>query len=84
MAAQEHFDIVPWTCKCRRWTASEATAGIRKLDGAPRIHTPILALTANAMKGDREPCLDAGMDGYVPKPLKPAELLQAIRDLTRC
>ena len=83
LAAQEHFDIVLMDLQMPQMDGFEATAEIRKLDAALRIHTPILALTANAMKGDRERCLDAGMDGYVPKPLKPAELLQAIRDLTR-
>jgi len=81
-AGQEQFDIILMDVQMPRMDGFEATAEIRKLDAALRIHTPILALTANAMKGDRERCLRAGMDGYVPKPLKPSELLQAIQELT--
>src|SRR5260370_25831405 len=82
-AGQEQFDIVLMDLQMPQMDGFEATTEIRKLDAALRIHTPILALTANAMKGDRERCLNAGMDGYVPKPLKPLQLLQAIQELTR-
>ncbi len=55
----------------------EATRMIRALEGTR--HTPIIALTASAMRGDRERCLAAGMDDYVPKPVSPEQLEAAIR-----
>ena len=56
----------------------KATAVRRQHEQLTHIHTPVLALTANAMKGDRERCLAAGMDGYVSKPRNPRELFEAI------
>ena len=55
----------------------EATMEIRRREGNRR-HIPIIALTANAMKGDRERCLQAGMDDYVSKPIDPRQLAEAL------
>jgi len=58
-----------------------ATAGIREREKATGGHVPIVALTAHAMKGDRERCLAAGMDAYLTKPLRVQELFEAIARL---
>jgi CheY-like chemotaxis protein len=58
----------------------EASRKIRNPDSPIRDHTvPVIALTANAMKGDREKCLDAGMDDYITKPINPKELGDVIK-----
>jgi CheY-like chemotaxis protein len=52
----------------------EATVAIRAIEKQRFSHTPIIALTAHAMKGDQERCLAAGMDAYLPKPISFAQL----------
>jgi len=59
----------------------EATAAIRQRERATGAHVPIVAMTAHAMTGDRERCLEAGMDAYVSKPLRPDELLAAVEGM---
>ena len=56
----------------------EATRLIREKESGTGAHVPIIALTALALKGDRELCIDAGMDGYVTKPVRRTQLLEAI------
>ena len=56
----------------------EATAAIRARERSTGGHVPIIALTAHVMAGDREQCLAAGMDAFVAKPLRPAELFAAL------
>jgi CheY-like chemotaxis protein len=52
----------------------EAARAIREAEAASGMHTPIIGVTAHALKGDREKCLEAGMDDYLPKPVSPERL----------
>jgi len=56
----------------------QATAAIREREKSGRRHIPIIAMTAHALKGDQERCIAAGMDGYVSKPIRTADLFTAI------
>ncbi|WP_292328992.1 response regulator, partial [Mesorhizobium sp.] len=56
----------------------EATGAIRKLEQDMGTHVPIVGVTAHALKGDRERCLEAGMDDYLPKPISPRALLEKL------
>ena len=71
---EEPFDLVLMDMQMPEMDGFEATAAIRKKEKNSRAHQSIVALTAHAMKGDREKCLEAGMDGYLTKPIQPQEL----------
>jgi CheY-like chemotaxis protein len=58
----------------------EATAEIRARESVTGAHTPIVAFTSHAMTGDRERCLNAGMDRYIAKPVKPVDLFNAVEN----
>jgi CheY-like chemotaxis protein len=72
------YDLVLMDVQMPEMDGFEATAAIRQQEAATGGRMPIVAMTAHAMKGDRERCLEAGMDGYVSKPIQPRELIEAI------
>jgi PAS domain S-box-containing protein len=78
---QEPFDLVLMDVQMPEMDGLEATSRIRAREREGGGHVPIIAMTAHAMKGDRERCLDAGMDGYVSKPVQAQELFAAIARL---
>jgi signal transduction histidine kinase/CheY-like chemotaxis protein len=75
------FDLVLMDVQMPEMDGYEASMAIRALEAAVGAHTPIVALTAHAMKGDEEACLAAGMDAHLPKPIRAAELMDAISSL---
>jgi two-component system, sensor histidine kinase and response regulator len=75
------FDLIAMDVQMPEMDGLDATSAIRSWENAAGRHTPIIAMTAHAMKGDRERCLAAGMDGYTSKPIRIRELERAIAQL---
>ena len=77
-SAAETFDLILMDVQMPLMSGLEATAAIRLRERTTGAHVPIVAMTAHAMTGDRERCLEAGMDAYVSKPLRPDALLSVV------
>jgi PAS domain S-box-containing protein len=80
---QECFDLVLMDVQMPEMDGFEATAAIRQSEQGSNKHLPIIAMTAHALRGDRERCLGAGMDAYISKPVKPTDLYDAIETVAR-
>jgi len=75
------FDLIAMDVQMPEMDGLEATKAIRAGEKSTGTHTPIVAMTAHAMKGDRERCLAAGMDAYLSKPMRIGELEEVIDQL---
>jgi FOG: CheY-like receiver len=78
---RQRFDLALMDIQMPNMGGLEATAVIRALEQISGGHLPIVALTAHAMKGDLERCLEAGMDAYITKPIQTQELFRTIGDV---
>jgi len=84
LARLEHetFDLALMDIQMPVMNGFEVTATIRNRERQTNAHMPIVAMTAYAMKGDREHCLESGMDAYVSKPIRPKELFDVIAEFS--
>ncbi|MGH9350821.1 MAG: PAS domain S-box protein [Terriglobia bacterium] len=80
--ASDPFDLVLMDIQMPRMDGFEATTMIRRMQKGSGKRVPVVAMTAHAMKGDKERCLNAGMDGYVSKPVRRSEIIGTIERLT--
>jgi PAS domain S-box-containing protein len=72
------YDVILMDCQMPGMDGFQTTQAIRSMHKGRALHTPIIAITANAMKGDRERCIEAGMDDYISKPIKPYVLAEVL------
>jgi len=77
------FDIVLMDIQMPIIDGYKATSLIREFQKSGEVHTPIIAMTANALKGDREKCVEAGMDDYITKPIEAEQLYRIVEKWTR-
>jgi two-component system sensor histidine kinase/response regulator len=79
---RESFDVILMDVQMPEMDGFQATGAIRSREKQSGAHIPIIAITGYAMKGDRQRCLDAGMDGYISKPLRSKELFDVVEQFT--
>ncbi len=79
---RESFDLVLMDVQMPRMDGFQVTAIVREREKVTGGHLPIFAMTAHVLKGDEERCLQAGMDGYVPKPVSPKELISVVEGVS--
>ena len=80
---KEKFDVVLMDVQMPEMDGFEATARIRELEKTTGTHIAIIAMTAHALKGDEQRCIEAGMDGYVSKPIRTNELYAALEKVAK-
>jgi signal transduction histidine kinase/CheY-like chemotaxis protein len=78
MLKADRFDVLLTDIQMPQIDGFELTAAIRKGESGASVHLPVIAMTAHALKGDKERCIKAGMDGYVSKPIRADELYAAL------
>jgi two-component system, sensor histidine kinase and response regulator len=83
LASTEKFDLAFMDVQMPEMDGLAATAAIRKGEKHSGLHLPIFAMTAHAMKGDRERCIAGGMDGYITKPVRFSDIEETLAGLTQ-
>jgi len=83
LVAKNKYDLIFMDCHMPKMSGLEATKQIREFEVRLKRHTPIIALTADAMKGDREKCLSVGMDDYIHKPVKALHIKEMVEKYTK-
>jgi len=82
LSGERGYDLILMDVQMPDLDGLDATRQIRQREAGTGQHVPIIAMTAHAMKGDRELCLGAGMDGYLMKPIRAEQLFRQIEELT--
>jgi len=77
---KDRFDLILMDVQMPVLNGYEATRTIREMEAEKGIHTPIIALTAYAMKSDKDQCIEAGMDDYISKPFKRQQFIDVVRN----
>jgi CheY-like chemotaxis protein len=78
---RERFDVLLMDVQMPELDGIQTTTTVRHKERQTKLHLPIIAMTAHAMRGDRERCLQAGMDGYISKPIRADELLAVVEGI---